>query len=95
MINAIEKNTKVKTPTGHEGRVIVTRRERILISKGEQKSVKILCRDGLYRTCPIDQLTIITKDKECYECGKFVNWLAPDSRCGDCTRFTPDEIRGE
>jgi len=31
----------------------------------------------------------------CYNCGKSVKWLAPDSRCGDCTRYTPEEIRGE
>lgn len=32
--------------------------------------------------------------KECYQCGKPVKWLAPDSRCG-CARITPEEIRGE
>jgi len=32
---------------------------------------------------------------ECYECGTITEWLAPDSRCGDCTRYTPEEIRGE
>lgn len=31
----------------------------------------------------------------CYECGEPTTWLAPDSRCGDCTRFTPAEIRGD
>lgn len=30
----------------------------------------------------------------CYQCDKIVTWLAPDSRCGDCTRLTPDEVRG-
>jgi hypothetical protein len=30
--------------------------------------------------------------KECYQCGDPVMWLAPDSRCGDCTGYTPDEI---
>ena len=33
--------------------------------------------------------------KECYQCGKKVQWLAPDSRCGECTRYTPEEITGE
>ena len=33
-------------------------------------------------------------DKTCYECGKPAKWLAPDSRCGDCTRLTADEVRG-
>lgn len=35
------------------------------------------------------------KDYICYQCDKETNWLAPDSRCGDCTRWTPEEIRGE
>lgn len=32
--------------------------------------------------------------KECYQCGKEVQWLAPDSRCGDCTRLTPEQVQG-
>lgn len=31
----------------------------------------------------------------CFECYKPCNWLAPDSRCGECTRYTPAEIKGE
>lgn len=31
----------------------------------------------------------------CYQCEEEVEWLAPDSRCGDCTGYTPEEIRGE
>lgn len=31
----------------------------------------------------------------CYQCEKEVGWLAPDSRCGQCTRLTVDEIKGE
>ena len=31
---------------------------------------------------------------ECYQCGIKTAWLAPDSRCGDCTRLTVDEIKG-
>lgn len=31
----------------------------------------------------------------CYQCDLSVTWLAPDSRCGDCTHLTPDEVRGE
>jgi hypothetical protein len=30
----------------------------------------------------------------CYQCEKEVNWLAPDGRCGKCTRHTPEEIQG-
>ncbi len=33
--------------------------------------------------------------KTCYQCEKKVAWLAPDSRCASCTRWTPEEIRGE
>lgn len=31
----------------------------------------------------------------CYQCDKHVAWLAPDSRCKDCTHVTPDELKGE
>lgn len=30
----------------------------------------------------------------CYECGKPAKWLAPDSRCGNCTQVTVDEVCG-
>ena len=30
----------------------------------------------------------------CYQCGK-PSYLFDDSRCGDCTRLTPEEVRGE
>lgn len=33
--------------------------------------------------------------KRCYQCDKAVTWLAPDSRCGDCTRMTSEEVRGD
>ena len=32
---------------------------------------------------------------QCYKCGTYSEWLAPDGRCGDCTEYTPDDIRGE
>lgn len=32
--------------------------------------------------------------KTCYQCNRPVTWLAPDSRCVDCTRLTPDEVGG-
>lgn len=32
--------------------------------------------------------------KHCYQCDKATKWLAPDSRCGDCTRLTPEEVQG-
>ena len=31
----------------------------------------------------------------CYQCEKEVNYLFDDSRCKDCTRLTPDEVRGD
>lgn len=32
--------------------------------------------------------------QSCYQCDKPCNWLAPDSRCSECTRCTPDEVTG-
>lgn len=29
----------------------------------------------------------------CYQCDKETTWLAPDSRCGECTHLTAEEIR--
>lgn len=50
------------------------------------------------KTLPLPKPTLIGKKVTdlltCYQCGKTVTWLAPDSRCGDCTRLTPDEVRG-
>ena len=31
----------------------------------------------------------------CYQCLKTVKYLFDDSRCKDCTRMTPEEVRGE
>ena len=31
----------------------------------------------------------------CYQCEKAVRYLFDDSRCKDCTRLTPEEMRGE
>ena len=30
----------------------------------------------------------------CYQCDKAVKYLFPDSRCGACTRLTPEEVQG-
>lgn len=30
----------------------------------------------------------------CYQCDKF-RYLFADSRCADCTRLTPEEVRGD
>jgi len=29
----------------------------------------------------------------CYECGELVRWLAPDSRCVECTRCVPEDVQ--
>lgn len=34
----------------------------------------------------------VTHTKRCYQCDKPVEWLAPDSRCADCTRLVPGEL---
>lgn len=31
----------------------------------------------------------------CYQCEQKVNYLFADSRCKDCTRLTPAEVRGD
>lgn len=31
----------------------------------------------------------------CYQCEKEVEYLFEDSRCGECTSLTPEEVRGE
>lgn len=63
-IDAIEDHTKVMTPTGHEGRIQVTRRERKLISDGLNLEVSVLGLDGLLRRYPINQLTEIVPEEE-------------------------------
>lgn len=32
---------------------------------------------------------------KCYQCDKESEILFDDSRCGDCTAMTPEEVRGE
>jgi len=54
-----ENNTRVMTPTGHEGRLRVTRRERSLIAYGKKKTANVLGLDGLQRTFNVDDLTEI------------------------------------
>lgn len=44
---------------------------------------------------PLDELAPSQMDlleplKPCYQCDRLVAWLAPDSRCSQCTRMTPD-----
>ena len=34
------------------------------------------------------------RDGECYQCEKATAYIFADGRCKDCTRLTPDEVRG-
>jgi hypothetical protein len=47
--------------------------------------------------CPPDEFELMSYEPRlhCYQCDVETTWLAPDSRCGSCTRHTPDEIRGD
>lgn len=36
-----------------------------------------------------------THTKTCYQCEEECNYLFPDARCKDCTRITPEELRGD
>ena len=60
-IQAIEDYTLVETPTGHNGRVRVTRRERKLIDEGKKDSVVVIGMDGIRRQYPLDDLVMIDK----------------------------------
>ena len=46
---------------------------------------------------PVSQVVLLLNSsdvKYCYQCNTPTTWLAPDSRCGECTRYTPEEIQG-
>ena len=48
------------------------------------------------KTTPLgDVLRVLREVKYCYRCDEPTGWLAPDGRCGACTSYTPEEIRGE
>lgn len=36
------------------------------------------------------QLDLLEPLKPCYQCDRLVAWLAPDSRCSQCTRTVPN-----
>lgn len=44
----------------------------------------------------IDQLQDLMRSdlKRCYQCSTPTTYLFPDSRCTQCTRFTPEELTG-
>jgi len=45
--------------------------------------------------CAWTEDQIASKNKTCYQCDKTCGYLFPDGRCGDCTRYTPEEIKGD
>ena len=50
----------------------------------------------LVKVLPLNEL--LTGDssmKTCYVCDKDTQWLDPQSRCGECSQLTPEQIRGE
>lgn len=46
-------------------------------------------------TTPDEPKPQATYKPECYQCEKPVDYLFDDGRCKDCTRLTPEEVRGE
>ena len=51
-----------------------------------------MCGKSTYKN-KLTGAEVVALGKPCYECGKRVKWLAPDSRCKDCTGYTPEMIR--
>ena len=37
---------------------------------------------------------VLSSGGYCYQCEKAVTYIFEDGRCKDCTRVTPDEVRG-
>ena len=44
---------------------------------------------------PDHQVVESTNLHMCYDCGQQDMYLFADCRCKDCTRLTPEEVRGE
>lgn len=71
-IDCMGNLTKVKTPDGHTGKLLISRRERRLVSDGDQHHrVNVLGTDGLRREFIYSDLVEIIpeKPKFCEECG--------------------------
>jgi hypothetical protein len=50
------------------------------------------------KSTPCEPLTSSSPETytyRCYQCMKPTNYLFGDARCGECTRLTPEEVRGE
>jgi len=67
------------------GAMLITRAKELLANSG-LGAVYVDGREHGY------DIVAATTDVFCYQCHKNAVWLAPDSRCGECTRYTPDEV---
>lgn len=78
----------------------------IEVTADSQEEAVILAREiQLDPESTADEFEVVVEDKghfhslssikQCYECEKYVSHLFEDSRCGGCTRLTPEEVRGE
>ena len=55
-------------------------------------------REGDEFACPCGlRWAVGEKDPHttCYQCERTTDYLSYDSRCDDCTKVTPEEMRGE
>lgn len=59
----IESRLKVMTPTGHEGRLDLTRREIKLIDSGHLSLVQVMGTDGLTRNFDLSELSVVKKEE--------------------------------
>lgn len=63
-IEAMENRTKVRSPEGHIGRILLTRRERELIDRGKLETAKVLGVDGLTRYFAFKDLVEVVPEPE-------------------------------
>ena len=69
--------------------------ERIGIIQYETKpKERLWFRNICFKLTDYYSLRKVKKTKICYQCEKEVEYLFDDSRCGKCTRITPDEVQG-
>lgn len=64
-IDCMRNRTNVKTPNGYIGRLIITRRERVLIANGRLSNlVGVLGKDGAKRTYKYNELVEVEEVEE-------------------------------
>ncbi len=61
--------------------------------KGQIVDLVIDTTEGLHPQASV--LFPVDTVLRCYQCDVKTTWLAPDGRCGQCTRYTPEEVRGD